>query len=329
MLVCAGWPARAQEEWRSEPWLNWKSEIAKDNALAGRIWSTAAWAFIDPGRLAEHLTKVRYTILGEVHDNPDHHRLQAWLIAAMAAADLEPTVVFEMIDPDRQQALTGFLEKYASAPKKNGPERLGKAVGWEAAGWPSWSIYQPIAEAALGARLLLAAGDVDSYHIRQIRKKGEAGLDKDDRWRLGLKAPLAPALAAALAEELKQSHCGLLPEAALGTMALIQRLRDASLADSMMRNAASSSAVLIAGNGHARTDRGVPLYLRARDPIGQTAVVMMLEVGKGDSKPEDLVPKDPSGMPAADYVWFTPTEARPDACEELKKQMSGTAVAPQ
>jgi hypothetical protein len=47
---------------------------------------------------------------------------------------------------------------------------------------------------------------------------------------------------------------------------------------------------------------------------------MLLEVEKGAKAPEDLTPTGPGGMPAADYVWFTPRAEREDPCEELRKR---------
>jgi hypothetical protein len=67
-------------------------------------------------------------------------------------------------------------------------------------------------------------------------------------------------------------------------------------------------AVLITGNGHARTDRGAPAYLRLVAPEVDVLSVGMIELRPG---------ADPAaaarGRPF-DYVWFsTPTE-RPDPC---------------
>jgi uncharacterized iron-regulated protein len=311
--------AWSDEDWRTEPWTNWTATGERAHPLAGRIWSVADGSFIEPQALIARLTTKRYVLLGEIHDNPDHHRLQAWIIDRLAASDLEPTVVMEMIDPNRSKALESFLRKHAAAPAKYTAERLGPYLGWENTGWPDWTLYQPIAEAALGAGLPIAAGDVDPYFIRQIRKKGEQALDNEDRRRLGLTPDLDPALMEALNAELLAAHCGLLPESALPQMSLIQRLRDASLADNAISNGVGVGVVLIAGNGHVRSDRGVPVYLLRREPIAQIATVMLIEVVAGQSDPLALIPASPDGKPAADYAWFTPIAEREDPCEAMRK----------
>ena len=50
-------------------------------------------------------------------------------------------------------------------------------------------------------------------------------------------------------------------------MAAAQRYRDAHMADCPHRGSARhGSAILIAGNGHVRADRGVPWHIRQRAP---------------------------------------------------------------
>jgi uncharacterized iron-regulated protein len=81
---------------------------------------------------------------------------------------------------------------------------------------------------------------------------------------------------------------------------------------------AGQGAILIAGAGHVRSDRGVPAHL-ARDPQTKPAVsVAFLEVRAGRCSPaayaEDL---GVSALPF-DYVVFTPGAEREDPCEAMK-----------
>ena len=94
-----------------------------------------------------------------------------------------------------------------------------------------------------------------------------AALTAEERAGLGLDTPLSAPLAEALNWELVDSHCGAMPPQAFGGMAAAQRYRDAHLADALLGAAARhGSAILIAGNGHVRSDRGVPWYIRLRTP---------------------------------------------------------------
>ncbi|MHA1548233.1 MAG: ChaN family lipoprotein, partial [Alphaproteobacteria bacterium] len=80
----------------AEPWRNWQSPLQADDALVGKIWSSHEKRFVTPRLLADALTEAEFVLLGETHDNADHHRLQAWLIDRIAM-HRKPTVVMEMI----------------------------------------------------------------------------------------------------------------------------------------------------------------------------------------------------------------------------------------
>ena len=100
-------------------------------------------------------------------------------------------------------------------------------------------------------------------------------------------------------------------------MVLAQRARDAMLADSMVRSS-RDGAVLIAGTGHVRTDRGVPVYLRARDPGAGIAVLAPLEVRDEWSGPADYAETPGARLPY-DWVWFTPRMDDVDPCARFRR----------
>ena len=303
-------PAAAQE---AKPWTAWAATLHTGHALAGKIWSAREKRFVAPADLAKAVGAARFVLLGEVHDNPDAHRLQAWLIGA-ASEGRKPTLAIEMITRTQAHALKDYLAKPGADAAG-----LGAALDWEARGWPTWKIYLPLAEAALSRALPIHAGDIDRKTLKKVGRQGLDALETRQRQTLLLETPLGPKLRNALIDELYESHCKLMPKAALSSMSIIQRLRDAVLADSLVTAAGAGSGILIAGNGHIRTDRAVPWYLKRRVPDAKVVSVMMLEV-EGEAKtPEDLAPMDPAGRPAVDYVWFTPRAKREDQCEKLRK----------
>lgn len=282
----------------------WLTRLDRANPLVGRIWDVRARAFVDEAALLGKAQAASFVLLGEKHDNPDHHRLQARVVAGVARAGKKPAVVLEMAEIAQQPELDAFLEKH---PGDAGG--LGAALSWEKRGWPAWSTYQPIAEAALRGGLRLWAGNVASSEARAVVKGGLAALGAERVEAWGLRAPLEPAARAALEEELRQSHCGHLPEQIIPGMADAQRARDAALADRML--ASEAGAVLIAGAGHARSDRGVPLYLRARRPGAAVVSVAFREVQAGQTEPGDG---------PHDYLWFTPRLDDDDPCARMPKR---------
>jgi uncharacterized iron-regulated protein len=82
---------------------------------------------------------------------------------------------------------------------------------------------------------------------------------------------------------IEVGHCNMLPAASVAPMVLVQRSRDAALAQAMLKSA-EPRVVLIAGNGHVRTDVGVPHYLRAAGAKPADIVaVAFVETGDGES----------------------------------------------
>jgi uncharacterized iron-regulated protein len=259
--------------------------------------------------VADAIRGADFVLLGEIHDNPDHHRLQAWAVEAAAERAVRPTVAWEMID----RTQTPVLVHYGGPPAG-----LGAALNWADSGWPAWRLYEPIAAAAMAAGLPMVGADLAPATIRAVARKGAAALGPGEWARLGLDRPLPPASAARLRDALAEGHCNLLPEKALDAMVPVQRARDATMADAMIqaRDNKDRPVLLITGNGHARADFGVPRYLARRRPQARILVVSFRQVSNGDSDPAAY-----AGPGQADFVWFTPRARNDDPCEGLAKRL--------
>jgi uncharacterized iron-regulated protein len=53
--------------------IDWESPAERAHPLVGRIWDVKAGAFIGEDVLVARLVASRFVLLGERHDNPDHH----------------------------------------------------------------------------------------------------------------------------------------------------------------------------------------------------------------------------------------------------------------
>lgn len=303
--------ARAQG---AAPWQNWQTSLQAGHALAGKIWSARARRFVTPRWLADDLTEADYVLIGEIHDNADHHRLQAWLIDQISTGR-KPAVVMEMISVDQSRA----LETYLAEPDANAAD-LGPALSWGKRGWPDWPLYKPIAEAVFRADLQLLPGGPSRTAIKYVSSRGLDSIEGAERKRLGLDRLLPPKLGEALHQDIKESHCDLLPETLLGPMTQVQRYRDAKLASALVEASKHGGAILIAGNGHVRSDRGVPWYLARQAVDARISSVMLLEITEDARIVGDLAIADPDGDPAADYFWFTPRAKRQDQCEKIRRR---------
>lgn len=282
--------------------------LDRDAPLVGKLWDVGRGDFTTPDAVLRAAARSHYVLLGEKHDNPDHHRLQARVLAAMVAAGRKPTLAFEMIETDRQEALDRFLAGAGAS------EGLGPAVGWGTSGWPPWAEYEPIAKVALGAHLALVAANLPHAKARAVVHEGMATFDAASLARLGLDQPMAKADQAALEQEMRDSHCGMLPESRVAPMALAQRARDATMADRIVSADRGDGAVLVAGAGHVHRERGVPLYLRAHRKGASILTIAFAEADRETTDPRAYAPRYGSKALPFDFIWFTPRASDEDPC---------------
>jgi len=309
LLMVAAGCARTTE-------IEWESPLGRSQPLAGRIWDVNAGAFVEPRTLVERLALSRYILLGERHDNPDHHTLQAQLVRDLVAAGRRPAVGFEMFSTDDGPAIARYL---VGSPKN--AEGLGNAVNWQRSGWPDWRLYQPIAQAALDGGLPIVATNLSRAATDALRRNGLSGLGPAMIARLKLDALPEPGVRAAMAREIRDSHCDQNAEGALERMVDIQWSRDARMAEALARAGGRDGAVLIAGAGHVRRDHGVPVHLARHAPGTTVASVALLEVEAKEAAPADYAARFDGALPF-DYVWFTPRVDDADPCEKLKTSLS-------
>lgn len=274
-----------------------------DDPPAGPVLAVANGQQIAPDALIDALGQADVVIAGEAHDNRIHHRIQAWLIRRLAPK----AVAFEMV----QQSDEAKIAAHLSAGRA--PAEIGQTIGWEASGWPDWAIYRPVFEAAAAGDGAILGGGLPRDMVMNAVRQGAAAVAPPD---------LAPLVSVALRDdwqraleaEMVAAHCDKLPAAMAPGMVEAQRLRDAAFAHAVLRAAAlGRPAVLITGNGHARTDWGVPLYLAQAQPELGVLSIGLVEVTPGETPAADEI----RAMPY-DYVWLTDPEPREDPCKAFE-----------
>ena len=63
----------------------WQGSEGLADPHLGQVWVTAEQRWITPQALVERLASAPYVVVGEQHDNPDHHALQLWLLQRLQA----------------------------------------------------------------------------------------------------------------------------------------------------------------------------------------------------------------------------------------------------
>ncbi len=291
----------------------WVSPLHRDHPLAGRIWDGRTGRFVDEATLTATVGGADFVLLGETHDNVDHHLLQARLVRAVVASGRHPALALEMLDSDQQPAVDAAL---ARAPRD--PDALAAAVGWKNSRWPDFAMYRPILAAALEAGLPVVAANLPRSKVKEIVSKGETALEPSLRARLAREEPLPAEAVEELRTEMRESHCNELPEKLIDPLVLAQRARDAQMAERMA--AEGRGGILVAGAGHVRTDRGVPAVLTKDEPGRKIVAVAFVEVKPDAKEPGGYVEEFGKGPFPFDYAVFTPAAERDDPCEGLRER---------
>jgi uncharacterized iron-regulated protein len=263
-------------------------------ARADLIMDATSGRVIDHADLTARLAKADFLLLGEVHDNPAHHQARGELLAALPARFR--SLVLEQLDQGRRLDPATPLD-----------ETLEQA-GLDREGW-GWPLHEPVIAAGRARDMRIAGGNLNRKAARRLALEGASALD-ETLARMLEQAPLDDTGRRRLEADLAAGHCGKLPASRLPNMALAQRARDASLSRTLMET--GGPAVLIAGNGHARRDYGVPVVLAAAVPRALVVSVGFMEAAPGER---------PDAAPwrgVFDYLWFTPPARRDDPSADLK-----------
>lgn len=244
-----------------------------------------AAAEISPDDLAR-IPAADVVILGEVHDNEQHHQTQA-----LAMGLVKPkAVVFEMLTADQAEIA-----------------RSDAAKAWADSGWGDFDLYAPIFKAAPQATIYGA--NLPRAQLKAAVAQGAPSSFGAEAARYGLADALPPEDQAAREAEQAAAHCNALPADLLPGMVQAQRLRDAALARSVVQAMAETGGpvVVITGSGHARKDQGVPAVLALAAPSLSVVSVGQLESDPGPDAPYDF--------------WIvTPPQPRDDPCSGLAAQ---------
>ena len=289
-----------------------------EHPLAGRTWALESGRFLERDELLEQLQSVDAVVLGEQHTNPRHHQVQAALLEGLVAAGRSPAVAFEMLDRRRQEAVERVREAHP-----DDVDALAAAVDWSATGWPAWELYRPVFRVAYRADLPILAANLDRPEVRELARGGWDALAPETARALGSPPQLPEAEGEAMAATLRTSHCDLLPESMVPGMLRVQQARNALLARALAEGVRQAgSAVLITGNGHARTDRGAPWALEVMEPELTSLALAILEVQPGLDAPESYA-LGPAGLPYQ-FVHFTAALPATDPCAELRKRFQGS-----
>jgi uncharacterized iron-regulated protein len=268
----------------------WQSPEGREHVDLGVIRDLNNGHVLTPQQLVRRLAGATRVLVGEQHDNPDHHALELWLLQALGDQRPQGSLLLEMITPD-QQGRVGTVQR--DVRRGQAPVDLPAALGWQK-GW-DWALYGPVMRFAL-----MQPYPVLSANLAPV----EVGAIYHQRPELSGTHANAAFVRNTLLAQVRESHCGMLPEDALPAMLAVQQQRDRRMAQRILE--APAPALLFAGSYHVRKDLGVPLHMADLGSDERPIVLLLAQVGS------EIQPG------SADYVWFTAALPDQDYCAQMR-----------
>lgn len=304
----------------------WSSKIDAEHYLVGKIWHPDSGRYVGAELVGKIAREADYVLLGEKHDNIDHHLIQAWLIESIFGNGRISPVAFEMLTTDQHEKLEEYQTDYPG-----NATQLGSFLKWEESGWPSWSMYYPVFQAAMTAGAPLIAASEPRQKFRQMVTKGVKTVLGDDTYaQLGLEYTIPPLILEAKRQDIVESHCNKLPESMINPMVQVQHAKDAIMAHILVENNANhgeNGVILITGDGHARNDYGVPWHLKRVASDKSVVTIGIIEVAEDLIDPRQYAAKTRTEKIPFDFVWFTPRSDDEDPCERFSRKLNQSSLS--
>ena len=151
-----------------------------------------SWVLPGVGKVTEtevitRAAKRSVVLLGEMHDNADHHRWQLQTLAALHAMHPDMVIGFEMFPRRVQKALDQWVAGELSESQFLTASEWGTVWSTDA------NLYLPLFQFARMNRIPMVALNIDTRLRRAVSAKGLSGVPESERE--GVTAPAAPSAA--------------------------------------------------------------------------------------------------------------------------------------
>lgn len=283
--------------------------ILSDHSLVGKIWDVKHKRYLDQQALLKKILASEYVLLGEQHDNRIHHQHQSWVIRQLHQNNRQVSVAFEMIDTYQASRL--------DKREITSVEQLIEVLNQFKTSWKYESRYKELFAEVIAAGYQIDAANLNRQRLMHTARLGNEKLPAAYR-KILEQTPFTDQQTESLQQEIKESHCNMLDDKTSHGMILGQRLRDVIMTNSLLQSQ-QPVKVLIAGAGHVRNDRGVPLYLAGQDRKARILAIGFTEVREDGQDIASYTERWDSAELPFDIVWFTPQVERENLCAELRK----------
>ena len=255
----------------------------------GRILDLDAGTSVSFDALTDRIGAKDLVFVGEVHDNPEHHLIEVQILQRLLACCRPLAIAMEFFEQEKQE----ILDRYVGGEIDE--EEFLKAVDWANSWGFDYSLYRPLLLLARQNRCRVLAINAPRRVVREVARKGLAGLDESDRKKIARDIDLSNKPHRAYLLDIYKEHSH-------GNLQSFEYFYEAQCVweDTMARNIAEymrnkkGKVIVFSGNGHIRYKYGIPDRVEKRLPVSMVTVMPYVLEGH-----EVL----PNGI--ADYVWLT------------------------
>ncbi len=225
-------------------------------------WSVPGRGAASPSEILSRASRQSVVLLGEVHDNPDHHRWQLQTVAALAVLQPRMALGFEAF-PRRVQPV---LDRWIAG--ELGEQEFLKAVDWHAVWGYDSGMYMPLFQFARLNRIPMIALNVDDSLPRAVSEKGFQGVPVDKREGITQPAPASDAyldtLYKAYGDHPEKSGKSTRQDPEFRRFVEAQLIWDRAMAQAIAERLSREPGILVVGimgTGHVANGYGVPNQL--------------------------------------------------------------------
>jgi uncharacterized iron-regulated protein len=266
-------------------------------------WSVPGGGRIAAPEILGRAAKAQVVLLGESHDNADHHRWELQTVAALAALRPKLVLGFEMF-PRRVQ---GALDRWVAGELSE--EEFLKAADWSHVWGYESAFYLPLFHFARLNRIPMVALNVERDFVRLVGSKGLAAVPPEKREGVSAPAPASEAYIERLFATYtqhpdKQEPAPVRTDPGFRNFVEAQLVWDRAMAQALADAAARNPDALVVGvmgSKHIAHGDGVPHQLQGLG-IKHIASLLPWDTGADCSEFSASLATAVFGMPAAQAV---------------------------
>lgn len=272
------------------------------------VFSRSDRRMLVPEELDLELARSGVVLVGEVHDDPRHHLVQAEVLSRMAELDPDTVLGLEMLDVTHQEELNRYMEGTMTEEEFS---RL-----WEKEWKFDFKLYRPVFRAAKEKGLKAAALNAPRKLVRKAASQGLEALAPGERALLAeeigeVQDPRYYAMIKKAFEEA--GHGGGSPEELKRYVFAMQIWNETMAANVLKQRLLGRKVAVIAGSGHLLYSGGIAegVRRRSRDEIQNVIVPLPLDGENKTAQDWEQKLKDPRSETGtwADLFWLLPAEA--------------------